>query len=72
VHFHGKSTRALTFQKFCQENPTRVRLSHDKIVSITNLKQDGGEEEVEEMVVYPARHHVTPKEQVSLLHFRPF
>ena len=37
-----------------------MRLNHDKIVSITNLKQayhDGGEEEVEEMVLYPARHH---------------
>lgn len=43
-----------------------MRLSHDKIVSITNFKQNGGEEEVEGVVVYPARHHVTPKEQVEL------
>jgi len=49
-----------------QEHPTRVRLSHDKVVSITNFRDGGGEEEVEgSVVIYPARHHVTPKEQVG-------
>jgi excinuclease ABC subunit B len=46
------------------DGPTRLRISHDKLESIAYLGQGGYVEEVEAETLYPARHHVTPKDQV--------
>ena len=63
IQHHVEASDIIVWPPY-QDSPTRLRFRGDRLVAISHIHRDW-EEPADTLLVYPARHHVTPKQQVD-------